>query len=323
MAFVDHMQRNRFEFKYLLDERCARGVRDFARPYLVHDRYARPELAYAYPIYSLYLDSPGLTIFNTTMGGHRNRFKLRIRYYNDKPTSPVFYEIKRRVNDVILKERAAAKRSSVERLLSGRQPERSDLLDESDTKSFSALTRFCQLQQIVRADGRAIVAYEREAWNAPDNDHVRLTFDRAVRGAWYKNTLRLADKRWVYPPLPSGEVVLELKFTGRFPLWMRDLVQQFDLYRVCMAKYVGCVMSMGPRGPVMTPNRVDALSCEQASAVAALLPVPSRVLARPGQATRPESAPHPEPAAHPDPAPAPRPAPAGLPVGGPALVPSA
>src|SRR5438477_588060 len=144
--------------------------RDFARPYAVHDRYARPEMAYAYPIYSLYLDSPGLTIFNTTTCGHRNRFKLRIRYYNDKPTSPVFYEIKRRVNDVILKERAAVKRSSVERLLTGRAPERSDLVDETDTESFAALTRFCQLQQISRADGRAIIAYVREAWNAPDND---------------------------------------------------------------------------------------------------------------------------------------------------------
>jgi len=183
MPFVDHMQRNRFELKYLIDERCARAVRDFARNYMIRDPHARPEMAYCYPIYSIYLDSPGLTIYNTTVHGRKNRFKLRVRYYNDKPTSPVFFEIKRRVDAVILKERAAVKRSSVHDLLAGRPPQRTDLVDEHDPQSFSAVCRFSELQQVVKGGGRAIIAYTREAWNVADNDDVRLTFDRDIRGA--------------------------------------------------------------------------------------------------------------------------------------------
>ena len=34
MAFQHRMQRNRFEYKYLIDERCAHEVRSFARAYL-------------------------------------------------------------------------------------------------------------------------------------------------------------------------------------------------------------------------------------------------------------------------------------------------
>jgi SPX domain protein involved in polyphosphate accumulation len=261
MPFTDHMQRNRFELKYIIDERCARGVRDFIRSYLVHDRYARPDLAWAYPIYSVYLDSPDLGLFNATLAGHKNRFKLRARYYDDKPDSPVFLEIKRRVNDVILKQRAAVKRGSVHHLLAGAPPAHEELHDENDPEAFAALEQFCHLRHVMNANGRAVVAYTREAWNAADNDDVRVTFDRRISGSWFDplqpigEALR-ADRPWVRPPIEGdGEVVLELKFTGRFPNWMRELVCSFDLYRVTMAKYVNCVLAMGPRGPGLHRHR--------------------------------------------------------------------
>src|SRR5689334_18934733 len=133
------MQRNRFELKYRIDERRARGVRDFIRSYMVRDRYARPEIGGCYPIYSVYLDSPGLALYSATLHGLKNRFKLRARYYDDRPQSPVFFEIKRRVNDVILKERAPIRRASVKRLLAGSPPDAADLYDQGDPDALHAL----------------------------------------------------------------------------------------------------------------------------------------------------------------------------------------
>jgi hypothetical protein len=253
MPFTDHMQRNRFELKYIIDERRAQGVRDFIRPYLVHDRFARPELEWAYPIYSIYLDSPSLDLYNATMCGHKNRFKLRARYYDDRPESPVFFEIKRRVNDVILKDRAAVRRSCVKGLLRGAVPRRDDLVEPGDPAAYASLREFCRLAACLGATGRTIVAYTREAWNAKDNDDLRITFDRKIAGSWFDDRPPLAealrvDRPWVYPPIDNGVgVVLELKFTGCYPRWMEQLTSAFDLYRVCMAKYVNCVMAMGPR----------------------------------------------------------------------------
>jgi len=43
-------------------------------------------------------------------------------------------------------------------------------------------------------------------------------------------------------------IVLELKFTDRFPNWMRQMVQTFNLFRTSMAKYVTCAMAMTPDG---------------------------------------------------------------------------
>ncbi|HEX8912651.1 MAG TPA: polyphosphate polymerase domain-containing protein [Humisphaera sp.] len=252
MPFADHMQRNRYELKYLIDESTARGVRDFMRPHMIRDPHAKAASAWAYPIYSVYLDGPSLPLYDATVHGHKNRFKLRARYYDAKPTNPVFFEVKRRVHDVIIKERSAVRRSSVGALLAGRPPVPSDLQDPSDSVDFAALQHFCHLQHSVRGTGRAVVAYTREAWNAPGNDDVRVTFDRDVAGAWFDPDVPIdaalrPDRRWAYPPVEGGGVVLELKFTGRFPLWMKDLVASFDLYRGSMAKYAMCVVALGPQ----------------------------------------------------------------------------
>jgi SPX domain protein involved in polyphosphate accumulation len=168
----------------------------------------------------------------------KNRYKLRIRYYNDNPKSPVFFELKRRVHDVILKDRACVKRQSVKELLRGRCPNRDDLLNPNDLDSYSALRNFMDLARDINADGRTIVYYEREAWVTPTDDNVRLTFDRALAGVRWDGRFIPPLNEWYRPRMPG--VILELKFDNRFPLWMRELCRTFDLYRTSFAKYITC-----------------------------------------------------------------------------------
>src|SRR4051812_9192400 len=107
------LQSNRFELKYLVSEGAARAAREFCSSYLTPDEYARPELGNAYRIHSLYLDSPGMDLCRASMTGLKNRFKLRIRFYDEVPHHPVFFEIKSRLSDVVKKERAAVRRDRV------------------------------------------------------------------------------------------------------------------------------------------------------------------------------------------------------------------
>ena len=116
------LQTSRYELKYLIDEQCARSVRDYARCHLVPDRYAADLPNCEYDVHSLYLDSPDLALCRATRHGERNRFKLRIRFYDDRPDSPAYFEIKRRTDSVIHKRRSAVRRTAVERLLAGQQP---------------------------------------------------------------------------------------------------------------------------------------------------------------------------------------------------------
>ena len=234
------MQRNRFEYKYLIDERCAHEVRTFARAYLVHDDNARAEQKWAYATNSVYLDGPGYPLFNATMQGHKNRFKLRVRYYTENASDPVFFEIKRRVNDIIMKDRALVKRDRAFRILAGESPRLSDLVKPGNLDHWSSLRRFCDMRDNIGAVPRVYVSYLREAWVKTDDDNVRLTFDRELCGGKWDWDPTFTVKREVkIPPLMAhAPCVLELKFTDRFPYWFRDMAQAMNLERRANAKYV-------------------------------------------------------------------------------------
>jgi hypothetical protein len=245
MAFLHALQASRYELKYILGESYAQGVRDFVSPHLEPDPHARPDRGNTYVISSLYLDTPDLQLYRQTCQGIKNRFKLRIRFYDDDPDHPAFLEIKRRVTDVIRKERATVTRGAVRRVLRGDPPDMSFLMgDVVNPKSGSALLNFCGLCDRIGAIGQVYVSYLREAYVSPDSDSIRVTFDRQLSATRYKQGADLAvptdgiDAR-------VGGVILELKFTDRFPPWMREVVGEFNLMRSPAAKYMACVNAIG------------------------------------------------------------------------------
>jgi VTC domain-containing protein len=243
MAYTHRMQTNRRELKYIIPEQTAIAIRNYIRPFLEPDEFADPLLDYSYWIHSLYLDNDHLVLAKATMEGLKNRFKLRVRFYTDDPAHPVFFEIKRRVNDTILKERTAVHRAAGERILRRNPPSRSDLVKYTP-KNLAALERFCALRDSIYAVGKAFVSYKREAYVSPHDDSVRVTFDRCLTAGRYNGENVKIDPidNWCQPQIEG--VVLELKFTDRFPHWMGDLCRIFGLQRTTMPKYVHCIHSV-------------------------------------------------------------------------------
>ncbi len=244
MAHVHRLQGSRFELKYLISEETARQVRDYALGYLEPDPHADPARNCQYEVHSLYLDGPTLRLCKGTLWGLKNRYKLRIRFYDESPESPAFLEIKRRQNDVILKQRAPIRRPGVAQVLRGYWPKREYLMDLSP-QGLAALTEFCRLRDSIDARGQCFVSYTREAYVTPHDDSLRLTFDRRVHAVAYSGDGTLAMRgRRVYPDIPG--VILEIKFTNRFPVWMREMARALNLERRSMAKYVACMTALRP-----------------------------------------------------------------------------
>src|SRR5215213_4239050 len=160
---IDKMQASRFEQKYIVTEEQALQVRDFVRSYLELDENGVGKPNYSYPVHSLYLDSDDLKLYWGTINGDKNRFKLRIRFYNNNPETPVFFEIKRRMNNCILKQRGGVRQDSVGLLLSGHLPEPQHLVSKSPNQ-LVAIQRFCNLMGQVHAKPRVHIAYMREAY---------------------------------------------------------------------------------------------------------------------------------------------------------------
>jgi hypothetical protein len=241
----DRMQQSRFELKYHLDEETALRVRDFVRCYIEMDEYSVGKPNFSYEVHSLYLDSDELITYWDTINGNKNRFKLRIRYYDATPDSPVFFELKRRMNHCIMKQRGGVHKRSVEWLLAGHHPDQSHLISKSSPKQLVALQRFCQIMQEIHARPKVHIAYLREAY-VSDDDSFRVTMDRKVSAE--VNIEGVLKTRMTEPRLCFGDdVILELKFTNRFPDWYRDLVEAFDLMQCGAAKYAEGVQNIGHR----------------------------------------------------------------------------
>ena len=232
---MDNLQRQRLELKYIVSEETAVAARDFVSAYLTLDKFGTGRPDFSYPIHSLYLDSDDLALYWHTINGNKNRYKLRLRYYSDKSGAPVFCEIKRRVNGAILKQRGAIKRSAVEGLLNGQLPGAEQLISD-DPGQMLAVERFCELMQHNRAKPKAHVAYRREAWASSGGNMTRVTMDRQIQFEFRPATLLRAEMQCPLEVFP-GRVVLELKFTGRFPDWFGELARCFNLWQCAAAKY--------------------------------------------------------------------------------------
>ena len=240
MSSVDRLQSARYEFKYLIDEPAAEQIQRFVLGHLAPDQFTAGREGRGYAVHSLYLDSHDFGTCWAVIQGEKNRYKLRVRFYDDDPGHPVFFEIKRRVNVVILKERAPVLRERAEDLLAGAAPRVSDLQKPDNKKHWKALLNFCSLRDRIHAQPAAYTSYLREGYEAHGDNSVRVTFDRELKAGIYRGSLSIADlDRWAVPDM--GGVVLELKFTDRFPTWMHTLVQWFNLTRVGFPKYVKCV----------------------------------------------------------------------------------
>ena len=260
----DRLQHQRYELKYQVAETKALRIRDFVQGHLILDEYSALQRGLSYPTLSLYLDSDALDTHWHTINGNRNRFKLRLRYYDDRPDTPVFFETKRRDNQVMLKERGGVRKSAVRWLLAGHMPERKHLLNPNDDEAFVAVQRFCHRMLQLNARPKLHVAYLREAYENSSDNSVRVTLDRRVESQ--PNARPELIARSPRPHLVFGKtVILELKFAARYPKWFRDLVETFDCVQTGAAKYSEGIFTKGDDW-VSRPRPAEALVGEFLSA---------------------------------------------------------
>lgn len=257
---TDKLQMQRFELKYLVSEPVAHAVRDFVGSYLELDENCLGKPENSYLNHSYYLDSGDLHCFWSVINGNLNRFKLRLRFYDENPTGPVFFEIKRRANDAILKQRGPVHRWAVPLLLAGQTPEPKHLMSDNP-KHLAAVQRFSEMIVAHRAGLKTHVSYLREAWVSRSDNSVRVTMDRSV--CISPRFVPAITTRQENPVMPWGrQVILELKFTGRFPNWFGELTRIFGIRQCGVAKYAEGVDLLGEAR--LTPLQAAAANARQA-----------------------------------------------------------
>lgn len=240
----EQLQHQRFEKKYLVPSNRVAQVREWINSYLPPDEYSAGPPQHAYPVNSIYLDSYDLTTYWATVHCEKRRFKLRVRFYDENPESPVFFEVKRRENECIMKQRAIVHRSAAPSLLARALPGFEHLIKPAPYQ-LDALNNFYHLMKRIDAHPMMLICYKREAWLHPESNSVRVTIDSMVQGE--PRSAPVFTTEMTRPVFPFGKewYMLELKFTNRFPDWYKDMVEYFNLMQCGGPKYCGSVLLSG------------------------------------------------------------------------------
>jgi hypothetical protein len=243
----------RYELKYLIQEPRAVAVADFLTSYLRPSVHNGSGPIRGHPVISLYFDTPDLFFFRQAYTGHLNRMKLRIRFYDGNWENLAFLEVKRRVSDVICKDRAMITREGVRQILSQGWPLAPYVSDcaclKHGRRRQDVADDFWGFCNSVQARGAIYVSYYREIFESTTDEELRVTLDRRIYGSRYDHSgrLELPKRGWrpylppYLAPFPKDGVILELKFDERPPRWMVDLVRIFNLHRIPVCKYAACV----------------------------------------------------------------------------------
>lgn len=224
----------RFEFKYLLRPDQERAIKRALSRYMIRDPIAAATKNGWYEVLSLYFDSPRYYYYHEKIDGVKRRKKLRFRTYrvDGDPSDRVFFEIKRKDDAIIMKDRFFAPRDQFVQF-------NSDIdgygqFIEIYGRGTSVAEEYAHEVRFRSVAPRLLVAYEREPFFGKFNQNVRITFDRKIRA-------RETDRLWYqgdeYIDISRGATVMELKFSGVLPVYIHDLIREFDLSRIAYSKY--------------------------------------------------------------------------------------
>jgi len=231
--YADHTLGCRNELKYLISESKAQAIAQFIKPYIQLDRYCKLQKGDAYPIVSLYLDSDNLQLTRESMTGQKNRFKLRIRSYTDEPDYPLFFEIKRRMNRIIMKSRARVMQPDVPTVLAG-----TSQLPQNQIAGEETLKQFQLYMKSINAHPTILVRYMRQAYEGMSANRVRVTLDRELcYQATREQEIKLSGNGWQHHSYTLGNVILEIKFTARYPVWLSRMIKTFELRQRSISKF--------------------------------------------------------------------------------------
>ena len=228
---------NRFELKYLVPIRAAEAFRQALRTYLVCDDNG--DARGRYYVSSLYYDGPDFAFYWERADGVKFRRKLRIRHYESSgpldADTPVFVEIKQRLNRVTQKRRVSLPYREALRLCNGRQ--RPDDCHCEDTAQETAVLDEVE-SMLWQYDLRpaSIVRYSRQALIGTEHDiGLRVTFDTCLN--YCADPLQLHDRASGLQLFPADWVIVEIKVNERMPYWLTELVAAHNLNLVRVSKY--------------------------------------------------------------------------------------
>ena len=216
---------NRHELKYTLSSLDSMVLKNRLSKLLKMDKNCADQ---EYNITSLYFDNLNNTAYLQKINGNSIRHKYRIRYYNDDPTL-LKLERKSKVHNMTKKVSAPLTRDELKKIYNGDY----DFLIQKEEEIFKYF--YIQLSHGL-IQPKVIVTYTRTAFVHPVGN-LRITFDSYVMTAG--NQTDIFEENINYTPaIGTDEVILEIKFNGVIPDFIKNIMQTDKIMQSSSSKYV-------------------------------------------------------------------------------------
>lgn len=219
-------------------------------PFMSLDPYAAKNGG-EYTVRSIYFDTPELECYFQKLAGVKRRNKVRLRGYNRGDGGEVFFEIKKKVDEPLYKNRAPLTFDAARRILKGEPVENFIEPSPRFPRAVDDARRFLYHIHARRMRPTVTVIYEREPYQGilkdREND-FRVTFDKHLRAIAYPSLKGLFKEE--HPILVNERYfIMEVKFNRYLPSWVKAVIKAMGLTKGPASKYILCMDAIRDTSP--------------------------------------------------------------------------
>ncbi|MCD4705494.1 polyphosphate polymerase domain-containing protein [bacterium] len=232
----------RFEFKYLLPIQTADKIIPSLLSHMKWDPYVVGKKGEYYVVNSLYYDSAGFGCYYEKIAGVSARSKFRLRFYNFlQDDSKIFIEIKRKRDNIIIKDRVAESVEKANQILNfNSYPEYLTNLSNNERK---VLEEFLWAKNYACLKPQIMVSYLRRPLISKYDNKFRITFDYNIKA--YKSKW-LGEQTGLVKNVLTDNVILELKYNNFLPIWFYEIIEKYKFLRIPYSKYCNSLEKIYP-----------------------------------------------------------------------------
>ena len=212
----------RYEFKYMLTAEQHKRILSVMRDHMKLDSYGRKTIR------NIYFDTLNFRLIRRSIEKPVYKEKLRVRCYDKADSeSTVFIELKKKYESIVYKRRIAMSESdAMEWLCYGK-------LSTTPTQITREIDYFMDYYE--RPKPAVFLTYEREAYYSLTGSDLRITFDENV--LFRTDGLSLCSDIGGTPLLEEGKILMEIKTSEGFPVWLTSFLSSERIYKTSFSKY--------------------------------------------------------------------------------------
>lgn len=220
---------NRYEKKFKLDIDTYKQLSERLADHLELDAFNKQNGFYT--ISNIYYDTPDNTLIQKSIEKPIYKEKLRLRSYGvPSKETKAYLEIKKKYDGIVNKRRTSMTVEDAARFVdSTTKPEIEDYHNTQVINEIAFLLKRYDLQPAI------YIAYDRSAFFSKESRDLRITFDTNIRTRRYDLSLEAGD--YGEPLIEDDTILMEIKAEKAFPVWLAQLLSEFELMPSSFSKY--------------------------------------------------------------------------------------